>query len=158
MQALTNWVKSLFWFSCPIVFLTSLKKSFTEFSDMTSLSRNQGIQWNKFFNWDPEMRERVDWRFTLDLPPPNCPSLVPPLSLLPSLSWACRAVGSPGILTVQRREKSTEQAMGGGGGGSVTQSCPTLCDPMDCSTPGLPVSHHLPKFAQVHVHCISGGL
>ena len=84
MQALTNWVKGLFWFSCPIVFLTSLKKSFTKFSDMTSLSRNQGIQWNKFFNWDPEMRERVDWRFTLDLPPPNCPSLVPPLSPQPA--------------------------------------------------------------------------
>ena len=30
-----------------------------------------------------------------------------------------------------------------------------LCDPMDCSTPGLPEPHHLPKFAQVHVHRIS---
>ena len=29
-----------------------------------------------------------------------------------------------------------------------------LCNPMDCSTPGLPVPHHLPKFAQVHIHCI----
>ena len=38
---------------------------------------------------------------------------------------------------------------------SVTQSCLTLCDPMDCSMAGLPVSHHLPEFAQVHVHCIS---
>ena len=37
---------------------------------------------------------------------------------------------------------------------SVTQSSPTLCDPKDCSTPGLPVLHHLPEFAQVHVHCI----
>ena len=37
---------------------------------------------------------------------------------------------------------------------SVTQSCPTLCDPMDGSTPGLPVPHHLPEFAQVHLHCI----
>ena len=37
---------------------------------------------------------------------------------------------------------------------SVTQSCPTLCDPMDCSTPALPVLHHLLEFAQVHVHCI----
>ena len=36
---------------------------------------------------------------------------------------------------------------------SVTQSCPTLCDPMGYSTPGLPVPHHLPKLAQVHVHC-----
>ena len=35
---------------------------------------------------------------------------------------------------------------------SVAQSCPTLCDPMDCSTPGLPVLYHLPEFAQTHVH------
>ena len=35
---------------------------------------------------------------------------------------------------------------------SVTQSCPTLCDPMDCSTPGLPVPHHLLELAQTHVH------
>ena len=37
---------------------------------------------------------------------------------------------------------------------SVDQSCPTLCDPMDCSTPGLPVPHYIPEFVQVHVHCI----
>ena len=35
---------------------------------------------------------------------------------------------------------------------SVTQSCPTLCDPMDCSTPALPVHHQLPELAQTHVH------
>ena len=34
---------------------------------------------------------------------------------------------------------------------SVTQSCLTLCDPMDCSTPGLPVHHQLPEFTQTHV-------
>ena len=34
---------------------------------------------------------------------------------------------------------------------SVAQSCPTLFDPMNCSTPGLPVHHHLPKFTQTHV-------
>ena len=34
---------------------------------------------------------------------------------------------------------------------AVTQLCPTLCYPMDCSMPGLPVPHHLPKFAQAHV-------
>ena len=34
---------------------------------------------------------------------------------------------------------------------SVTQSCPTLCNPMDCSTPGFPVLHHLPRLAQTHV-------
>ena len=35
---------------------------------------------------------------------------------------------------------------------SVAQSCLTLCDPMDCSMLGSPVLHHLPKFAQTHVH------
>ena len=34
---------------------------------------------------------------------------------------------------------------------SVAQSCPVLCDPMDCSTPGLPVHHQLPEFTQTHV-------
>ena len=38
---------------------------------------------------------------------------------------------------------------------SVTQSCPTLCDPMDCSTPGLPVHHQLLEFTQTHVHWVS---
>ena len=35
---------------------------------------------------------------------------------------------------------------------SVAQSCPTLCDPMNCSTPGLPVHHQLPDSTQTHVH------
>ena len=35
---------------------------------------------------------------------------------------------------------------------SVAQSCPTLCDPMNCSTPGLTVHHQLPEFTQTHVH------
>ena len=35
---------------------------------------------------------------------------------------------------------------------SVAQLCPTLCDPMNRSTPGLPVHHHLPEFTQTHVH------
>ena len=35
---------------------------------------------------------------------------------------------------------------------SVAQSCLTFCDPMDCSTPGLPVHHQLPEFTQTHVH------
>ena len=38
---------------------------------------------------------------------------------------------------------------------SVDQSCPTLCDPVDCSMPGLPVHHQLPEFNQTHVHWVS---
>ena len=34
----------------------------------------------------------------------------------------------------------------------VAQSCPTLCDPMNHSTPGLPVHHQLPEFTETHVH------
>ena len=35
---------------------------------------------------------------------------------------------------------------------SVAQSCPTLCDPLDCSMPVFPVLHHLLELAQTHVH------
>ena len=38
---------------------------------------------------------------------------------------------------------------------SVAQSCPTLCDPLDCSTPGFPAHHQLPELAQTHVHLVS---
>ena len=41
--------------------------------------------------------------------------------------------------------------------GSVAKSRPTLCYPtLECSTPGFPVLHYLPEFAQTHVHCIGG--
>ena len=41
---------------------------------------------------------------------------------------------------------------------SVAQSCPTLCDPMSCSTPGLPVHHHLLEFTQTHVHQVGDAI
>ena len=41
---------------------------------------------------------------------------------------------------------------------SVTQSCPTLCDPMNCSMPGLPVHHQLPEFIQTHVHRVGDAI
>ena len=41
---------------------------------------------------------------------------------------------------------------------SVTQSCPSLCDPMDCSKPGLPVHHQLLEFTQTHVHWVNDGI
>ena len=41
---------------------------------------------------------------------------------------------------------------------SVAQSCPTLCNPMDCSTPGFPVHHQLPEPTQTHVHCVSNAI
>ena len=41
---------------------------------------------------------------------------------------------------------------------SVTQSCPTLCDPMNRSMPGLPIHHQLPEFTQTHVHRVSDAI
>ena len=52
--------------------------------------------------------------------------------------------GSPG-----RRVKSVV---------SLPQLCPTLCNPMDCSTPGFPVHHQLPEFTQTHVHRVGDAI
>ena len=41
---------------------------------------------------------------------------------------------------------------------SVTQLCLILCDPMNCSTPGLPAHHQLPEFTQTHVHQVSDAI
>ena len=41
---------------------------------------------------------------------------------------------------------------------SVTESCPTLCDNMDCSTPSFLVLHYLPEFAQAHVHWVGDAI
>ena len=41
---------------------------------------------------------------------------------------------------------------------SVPQLCPALCDPTDCSTPGFPVPHRLPEFAQTHVHWVGDAI
>ena len=41
---------------------------------------------------------------------------------------------------------------------SAAQLCPPLCNPTDCSTPDLPVRHHLPEFAQVHIHCVGDAI
>ena len=40
----------------------------------------------------------------------------------------------------------------------VTQSCLTLCDPMDCSMPGLPIHHQLPEFTQTHVRRVGDAI
>ena len=41
---------------------------------------------------------------------------------------------------------------------SVSQSCPTLCNPINRSTPGLPVHHQLPEFTQIHIHWVNDAI
>ena len=65
---------------------------------------------------------------------------------------------------MQSRHNGAATSMGGDSSpslsvfSSVTQSCPTLCDPMDCSTPGLPLHHQLPEFTQTHVHWVGNAV
>ena len=54
---------------------------------------------------------------------------------------------------LQRRVNSQTHSIS-----SVIQSCLTLCDPMDCSTPGLPVHQQLPQLAQTHVHRVGDAI
>ena len=58
-----------------------------------------------------------------------------------SHTWLSNWTTTPGICKYQIR--------------SVAQSCPTICDPMNHSTPGLPAHHQLPEFTQTHVHRVS---
>ena len=68
----------------------------------------------------------------------------------------------PLFVTIQRtREplnRRVPQRLGSVQFSSVAQSCPTLCDPMNRSTPGLPVHHQLPEFTQTHVHQVSDAI
>ena len=75
-------------------------------------------------------------------PFPLCLYNLPPLSPPSSCSLPC--LRQPVYCSVQFS--------------SVTQSCPTLCDPMNRSTPGLPVLHQLPEFTQTHVHRVSDAI
>ena len=60
---------------------------------------------------------------------------------------------------VFRRWSETEISMlRGQSVSSIAQSCPTLCNPMNCSIPGLPVHHQLPEFTQIHVHQVGDAI
>ena len=69
------------------------------------------------------------------------------------LSWACsnNKIRSPATLSKELVQVSVQFS-------SVAQSCPTLCDPMDCSTPGFPVHHQLLEHTQTHVHRVSDAI
>ena len=66
------------------------------------------------------------------------------------MDWPCLTAGS-NFVTLVLSAGSVQFS-------SVTQSCPTLCDPMNRSTPGLPVHHQLLEFTQTHVHRVSDAI
>jgi len=68
--------------------------------------------------------------------------------------WECKLV-QPLWRTVSRFLKKLEIELPSVQFSSVDQLCLTLCDPMNCSRPGLPVHHQFPEFTQIHVHRVS---
>ena len=81
-----------------------------------------------------------------------------------SQSWRLHApmVKSLWPLPVEQEEQNLLGSVGLGAlsqsVSSVAQSCPTLCDPMNRSMPGLPVHHHLPEFTQTQVHRVGDAI
>ena len=61
----------------------------------------------------------------------------------------------PALSVIKGKEIETVEVTASVQFSSVAQSCPTLCNPMNCSTPGLLVHHQLPEFTQIHVHRVS---
>ena len=78
----------------------------------------------------------------------------------PTVQGIMAKVSGPNSLTGGKQQKKEEQQSCNlqkkYSWCSVTRSCLTLCDPMDCSTPGFPVLHNLLDLAQTHVHWVSG--
>ena len=102
--------------------------------------------WTKWVvPWVLQMAQTM--QFYSDVPP------LPPLIYLPAnvWKWSCSdgAVYECGDTMFPHKHSVCH---------SVAQSCPTLCDPMDCSTPGFSVLHQLPELAQTHVHWVSDAI
>ena len=78
-----------------------------------------------------------------------------PVSLLLRVPWALKfAACEPFLVILPSLSALTDSVQFS----SVAQSCLTLCDPMDHSTPGLPVHHQFPEFTQTHVHWVGDAI
>ena len=113
-------------------------------------------------------REREQLTSRADLPGPHAPQLylcpTPPLRFPGAPGWANSLQRSPGPVLQQREKREIESATCMVVNclvphfSSVGQSCPTLCDPINSSTPGLPVHHQLPEFTQTHIHRVGDAI
>ena len=69
--------------------------------------------------------------------------------------WGANVFKSPFVVFMRRNRRDS---VSWSQFSSVTQLCLTLCDPMNCSTPGLPIHHQLPELTQTHVHWVGDAL
>ena len=91
----------------------------------------------------PELAQLMSFEWVM---PSNHLVLCRPLLLLPSIFPSIRVFSNdPGPILIHYHSLQVS---------SVAQSCPTLCNPMNHSMPGLPVRHRLPEFTQTHVHWV----
>ena len=70
---------------------------------------------------------------------------------------AAQEICSLGILLINNKQKARNHTLQDQFS-SVVQSCPAICDPMNRSTPGLPIHHQLPEFTQTHVHRVGDAI
>ena len=88
--------------------------------------------------------------FFLYPPHPHClPNLIQAATRPQRLAWTGLGIWGSFIYFLQFWDPQFS---------SVTQSCPTLCNPMECSMPGFPVHHQLPEFAEIHVHWVGDAI
>ena len=128
----------------PLLLLPSIFPSIRVFSNESVLCIRWPLYWSFSFSISPSSGHpglisfRMDW---LDLL--VCYKVSSLLCFYPQSGTWQRQLG--GFQLESKTSDSSVQFT------SVIQSCPTLCDPMNCSTPGLPVHHQLPEFTQTHV-------
>ena len=118
----------------------SFSRGFSRPRDWTRVS---GIEGRRFTVW--ATRESQEYWSGLLFPPPGNlpdPGIKPRSAVSPA---------SPGGLLTTSTTSTLQFS-------SVAQACPTLCDPMDCSTTGLPVHHQLVDLAQTHVHQVGDAI
>ena len=124
---------------CPLLLLPSIFPSIRVFSTESALRIRWPKYWSFSFNISPSdeysglISFRTDW-FDLLAVQGTLKSLFQHHSSKASILWRSDQIRS------------------------VAQSCPTLCDPMNRSTPGLPVHHQLPEFIETHVHQVSDAI
>ena len=113
--------------------------------------------WKRVF----AMTSVFSWQNSVSLCPASFCTPRPNLPVTPGISWLptfafqlpiMKRTSFGGVSSRRSCRSSSDQIR------SVAQSCPTLCDPMNHSTPGFPVHHQLPEFTQTHVHRVNDAI
>ena len=140
----------------PLLLLPPIPPSISVFSNESTLCMRWTKYWRFSFSIIPSKEHpglisfRMDW-FDLLAVQGTLKCLLQHHSSKASILWHSAFIDRIHLVVILRPDPGNEQC-GLVQLSSVAQSCLTLCDPMNRSTPILPVHHHLPEFTQTHVH------